>query len=241
MGRWATYEGRLRNALAQQGFVRAPDAKLAFLSIVDNALYETIEAQVYPATIGSAATTFEDVMRAMRERYAADDPPAGVAEQSFLSRVQGPGESIAQWLADLRRLAVLSKFGAQELDSRIMGQLIRGAADRDARRKLLCESNDPRFTLARTIEVLKAYEVAQKQMERTNPGQAWTAMHGATCYYGNGSWTTPDRPWTYHQAPLGQGSQGAWGGSRPAGATLHFGGEEEVPIDPDTPGYRHTY
>lgn len=182
--RWATYEARLTHALEQQGFGEPAAQKQAFLSILNNEMHEALESMLYPVEIGNGASTFARIMAVLRRRYSTADLSPAAAEQEFLNRAQKPGESVADWVADLQRLAAICRFGQNGLNGRLKAQLIRGAADMDAKRKLLRKSADygDLLTLDRTLDILRSYEAVNAELNQntgTTAGQAWAAVHSA--------------------------------------------------------------
>jgi len=121
-------------------------------------------------------------MAVLRRRYVTADMSRTAAEQEFLNRTQRSGESVADWVADLQRLAAICRFGPNSLNGRLKAQLIRGAADVEARKKLIRKSSDRELlTLDRTLEILRSYEAANAELNQntlgTTAGQAWAAVH----------------------------------------------------------------
>ena len=93
----------------------------------------------------------------------------------FHQRIQQPGESIENFVADLRKLAKSCAFEQLE-DSLIRDRIIIGIRDDPARRRLLQQKN---ITLADTIDACKASEATSRRL-RTMNGTATAEVDALT-------------------------------------------------------------
>lgn len=137
---WNEYKRRLGQALETQRFTTGADKKRALLTCSDPELYRLMIALCYPDVLESAGVTYDHLIELMDEQFEEVVSEAMV-EFQFEMRVQRAGESVADWLADLRQLAIPCKFLTQDLNRRLRGQLVRGVHDKSCQTKLL-EASD---------------------------------------------------------------------------------------------------
>ena len=106
-------------------------------------------------------------MELMQEHYKKDT--IEIAERfKFFKRVQQEQETLANYLAELRKLAKHCNFG-NYLDTALRDQLVCGLRDRKTQRELLCT---PNLTLAMASEKARATETAIRETQQLNPSPA---------------------------------------------------------------------
>ncbi|XP_052125792.1 uncharacterized protein LOC127749876 [Frankliniella occidentalis] len=89
-----------------------------------------------------------------------------MAEHLFEQRRQKPGESAAEWVADLRQLAIPCNF--TDLDRRLRAQLVRGVADKDCQVKLL---EAPALDVKKAVKIIQTHKRSQVECEAlSKPG-----------------------------------------------------------------------
>ena len=150
---WAEYKRRLGQALEHQGFKTGAQKKQALLTCSDPELYRLMVALCYPKVLESPdpEVTYDDLLVLLDDQFEEDVSEA-MAEFLFEARVQKHGESVAEWLADLRQLAIPSKFMEGDLSRRLRAQLVRGVADKACQTKLL-EATD--LDLKKAVSLIK--------------------------------------------------------------------------------------
>ena len=124
----------------------------------------------------------------LTEHY--DPKPLIIVERfHFHKRDQAPGETIAEYVAELRRLAAKCAFGAY-LDEALRDRLVCGLQNEQIQRGLLSEAD---LDLEKAVKRATAMDVAQSQaqamkapqqvVERvdTTPGRAVARSAGARC------------------------------------------------------------
>ena len=98
-----------------------------------------------------------DVIAVLKKHF--DPKPAVIAERfKFHKRDQLPGESLADYIAELRRLAIHCEFG-EYLDDALRDQLVCGLHAEVTQRRLLTMKN---LTLQEAIETALSMEAAEK-------------------------------------------------------------------------------
>ena len=121
--------------------------------------------------------TFEELTAAVQEHY--EPKPVVIAECfHFYRRIQAPGESIAEFLADLRKLAITCDFKAF-LDEALRDRLVCGMNSKQTQKKLVTEQD---LTLTKALQIPQAMEAAgarAKEMKGTDH-----SIHRAgPCYF----------------------------------------------------------
>ena len=143
----------------------AADKKVAVLLTVigpkNYALLHGVRAPTNPRE-----KTFEELTPALREHY--EPKPVVIAERfHFYRGTQAPGESIAEFLADLRKLAINCDFKAF-LDEALRDRLVCGIKSEQTQKKLLTKQD---LTLAKALQNAQAMEAAEaraKEMKGTD-------------------------------------------------------------------------
>src|SRR5277367_839719 len=85
----------------------------------------------------------------------------------FSQRSQVEGETVAQYLAELRRLAMTCEFAPTELDSRICDRLVVGLRDTHITDKLL---NEKDLSLTKAVELANKCEASKKSLQELRQG-----------------------------------------------------------------------
>ncbi len=93
------------------------------------------------------------------EKHHKPAPKALAERFKFMKRMQHPGESIACYLAELRKLASNCQFETGTLNGRLRDQLILGLQNERAQSNILTQ--DDKITLDEVIKIATAQEVAE--------------------------------------------------------------------------------
>ena len=101
--------------------------------------------------------TFERIQTALKHHF--EPKPLVIAERfHFHQRSQAMGESIAEYVAELRRLTTHCQYGTH-LNEALRDRLVCGVRNMAIQKKLLSEAD---LTLARAIEIAQGMETAEK-------------------------------------------------------------------------------
>ena len=137
------------------------DAKLVptLLTVVGSKHYSLIRGLVSPVL--PKDKSYEDLVTLLKKHY--DPEPIVIAERfHFYERSQKPGESIADYLASLRRLASRCQFGAF-LAEALRDRLVCGLLSENIQKALLSKAD---LTLEKALEISQGMEAAaQKSKE----------------------------------------------------------------------------
>lgn len=120
--------------------------------------YNLLHSLVQPNKPGDGS--FKDIVALLQEHYAPK--PLTIAERfRFHKRKQLEGESIAQFVAVLKRLSEHCEFGTV-LNDTIRDRFVCGLCSKTIQKRLLCESN---LTLEQAIEISVSMEMAAKEAQ----------------------------------------------------------------------------
>ena len=129
-----------------------------FLTVIGGSAYKLLRSLVVPDL--PASKSYQELTEALAKHLAPK--PLAIAERFKLrQRNQREGESISQYIAELRRLAEHFEFD-DKLDDQLCDQFVTGLRSVTAQKKLLGESN---LTLKRAVEVATSMEVADIQAQ----------------------------------------------------------------------------
>ena len=111
--------------------------------------------------------TFAELSSTLTRHY--EPKPIVITERfHFHRRNQGSGESVAEYMAELCRLATHCQFG-EYLDEALRDTLVCGMRNTATQKRLLSE---PELSLKKAIELSQAYEAADKNAQEMQTPQA---------------------------------------------------------------------
>ena len=159
---WEEYCERLAQYFIANGLEGEPDAakrKAIFLSSVGGEVYSLIKTLCQPDK--PETKTLEQLQKTVKDHLSP--APIVIAERyAFYNRRQQSGESAAQFMKELRRLASTCDFHADYRDDVLRDMLVIGIHDRDIQKKLLRKEN---LTLTAAFQMVQADERAKSQVD----------------------------------------------------------------------------
>ncbi|KAL1476712.1 hypothetical protein MTO96_036303 [Rhipicephalus appendiculatus] len=133
---WPTYLERLQFYFTANGVVEEEQQRAVLCSVCGLATYAILRTLCLPAT--PAETPYADIVSKLTAHFTPK--PSAIARRfSFHKRSQQPGESIADCVADLRRLSEHCEFGVS-LEDLLRDRLVCGVRDEALQRRLLAET-----------------------------------------------------------------------------------------------------
>ena len=157
---WAQYVERVGQFFEANGIVGEENAakrRSTFLSVVGPSPYKLLSSILAP--VKPSEKTFEELTEVLRNHYSP--PPLEVMQRfRFNTRSRKPGESVATYVAELRRLAEYCNYG-NTLEKMIRDRLVSGINDDNIQKKLLSE---PALSYTRALEIARGAEVAEKNL-----------------------------------------------------------------------------
>ena len=180
----ATYLERLQLYLIANEV--AEDQQVAvLLVVVGSKVYDTLRSLVAP--VKPSEKTLAELLELLQKHYAPK--PLIIAERfRFYRHCQKPGEPVADFLAELRRLSIRCEFG-DFLDQALRDRLVCGVTNPALQKRLLSEAS---LTLTKALELAQGMEAADAHLKEmgcrgvpgTSPGETvhYTGPIKKPCY-----------------------------------------------------------
>lgn len=157
---WKTYIQKLSFYFNANEIKEDAQKKNVFLTVCGDATFSIADSLVKPATL--EATTFAN-LKAKLDNHFSPAPNHIVERFKFNKRDQNQGESIADYVAELRRLSDYCQF--TDLDDRLRDRLVCGVLEENLKQKFFEEGEA--LTFAKALEMAQASEMAQKSVRDT--------------------------------------------------------------------------
>ena len=151
------------------------DRKVAvLLTVVGAKTYETLRSLLSPAR--PRDKTYEELLEVLKRHY--DPQPLVIGERfKFYQRSQKPGETIADFIADLRRLSIRCDFD-DFLDQALRDRFVCGVRNEALQKKLLTEVD---LTMKRAQEIALSMESADLSAQNlkgdSTPAETLNLVH----------------------------------------------------------------
>ncbi|XP_028660385.2 uncharacterized protein K02A2.6-like [Erpetoichthys calabaricus] len=130
-----------------------------FLSVIAAKTFSLLRSLVRPGKPGDKS--FDDIAKILDSHFSPK--PLLIAERfRFHKRNQEEGESVAQYVAVLKKLTEYCEFGAN-LDDALRDRLVCGLRSEGLQKRLLTEAN---LTLQKAIEIAVSMELAAKEAQQ---------------------------------------------------------------------------
>ena len=152
---WQLYTERLEQFFAAN---EIPDGKkkAVFLTVIGTKAYSLLRNLLAPTKPDERS--YSQLVEVMKQHL--DPKPLVIAERfRFHRRTQKEGESVAQYLAELRKLSERCAF-RDYLDEALRDRLVCGLQSEAIQRRLLAEAD---LTLKKALEIAQGMEAANKQ------------------------------------------------------------------------------
>lgn len=161
------------------------------LTVIGTKNYGIIRSLVAPQT--PKEKTFDELQAVLKGHFQPE--PLIIAERHrFYTRSQGANESVLEFVADLRRLAITCGFG-EFLDQALRDRFVCGLRVETVQKSLLTEAN---LTLNRALEIAQAKEAASKNVKGLK-GASAGASSPTTLMQVSGSVDTRDNGESCHR------------------------------------------
>uniref|UniRef100_A0A5S6Q6F6 CCHC-type domain-containing protein n=1 Tax=Trichuris muris TaxID=70415 RepID=A0A5S6Q6F6_TRIMR len=147
---WSCFEERLEFFFEARRITDALQRRAVFLTVVCNRTYELLRALAQPNKVNTL--TYSQLVDLLRNHF--DPRPNEILQRyHFYCRVQKDGESVNDFVAELRRLSAKCNFG--HLDEMLRDRLVCGIRDEAVQRRLFAEKDldfATAFSLAQDFE-----------------------------------------------------------------------------------------
>ena len=144
---WTSYSERLQQYFIANDVNDDSKQRAILLSNCGPQTYQLLKSLLTPDK--PADKTFTEIVKKLKD-YWQPKPSEIVQRFNFHSRVQKQGESVADYVAELRRISEHCNFSS--LETMLRDQLVCGVRDSRIQKKLLAES---------TLDFKKAFGIAQ--------------------------------------------------------------------------------
>ena len=161
---WQSHVERLKLYCIANSIDTEEKQRAILLSACGPATYRTIKNIVAP--IKPAEKTFDDIVKLMGEHYNPKPTPT-VQRCLFNARSRKQGETVAKFIAELKRLTEYCEFG-DRLDEMMRDRLVCGINEERWQKRLLAE---PNLTYKKAIDIAQALETAEKNVKDISNGK----------------------------------------------------------------------
>ena len=175
---WTEYIERLECYFTANDVATDEKRRAILLAYCGDATYSTIRSLVAPRK--PTEVPYDDLVKLAQAHY--NPRPSQIVQRfKFKSRTQQAGESIASYVAELRRLSEHCGFG-QSLDDMLRDRLVCGLAQARIQQRLLAEVD---LTLDKAMKIAQAMEVAKRDAKElrqveTHPVEPVHKVNGGT-------------------------------------------------------------
>ena len=168
---WPTYAERLEQLLLASGITDHGGKRVAaFLTVIGPKAYTFLRNVLAPDK--PATKTYAELVAALKAHL--DPKPLVIAERfKFHRRSQKEGETVAKYLAELRKLAEYCDFKDYREEA-LRNRLVCGIQSEAIQKRLLAEAD---LTLQKAYEVAQGIEAASKQASELRASSRTQEVH----------------------------------------------------------------
>lgn len=146
------------------------------LTIIGAKAYDTLRSLLAPTL--PRDKSFPELLLILKQHF--DPKPLVIGERfHFYKQSQKPNESVAEFLADLRKLSIRCEFGAF-LDEALRDRFVCGVRNETIQKKLLAEDG---LTVTRALEIAQGIEAADKNAKELK-GSENPSLHDSLHFAG---------------------------------------------------------
>ena len=134
-----------------------------FLSVVSAATYKVLHNLISPEL--PSEKSYDELVNVLEQHY--NPAPSEIVERfRFYCRTRKPGESVANFLAQLRSLAAHCNYG-DTMENMLRDRLVCGINDYSIHKRLLAE---PNLTYKKAVELARGLETADRNVKLLKSG-----------------------------------------------------------------------
>ena len=157
---WSSYSERLEEYFKANDVEAGVKQRAILLSNCGPQTYQLVKNLLAPNK--PMDHTFSEIVTALRNHWQPK-PSQIVQRFNFHSRMQKAGESIAEYVAELRRLSGNCGFGsAEQLDDMLRDRLVCGVRDARIQQRLLAEAE---LKFKKAFDLAQAMETAEQNVK----------------------------------------------------------------------------
>ena len=156
---WSLYAQRFQHFLLANGITEESQKLHLLLTLVGNSTFRLLTNLVAPRQPGEL--TFKEALTELESHFKPE--PVKIGERlRFYKRNQQTGETVSEYMAELRRLATTCEFGTF-LNEALCDRLVCGLRKEAIQRRLLAE---PNLDLKRACELAQGMEAANRNAKK---------------------------------------------------------------------------
>ena len=160
---WPQYVERLGFFFIANSITTIEKKRAVFLSVVGAATYKVLRNLISPEL--PSEKSYDELVSVLEQHY--NHAPSEIVERfRFYCRTRKPGESVANFLAQLRSLAARCNYG-DTLENMLRDRLVCGINDDSIQKRLLAE---PNLTYKRAVELARGLETADRNVKLLKSG-----------------------------------------------------------------------
>ena len=153
---WASYVERLEQFFIANKITEAEQKVAVLLTVIGSKAYSLLRNLLAPAK--PADKDFDEIVQVLQNHLSPK--PLIIAERfKFHRRNQGENESVAQYLAELRKLSENCQFG-EYLEQALRDRLVCGLVSEKIQQRLLSEAE---LSLKKAFEIAQSMETAHRE------------------------------------------------------------------------------
>ena len=175
---WTSYCERLHFYFDANDIVDSGKKRSILLTVCGPSTYQLLKNLVQPRT--PMEKTYDEIVETLKTHFNSKPSPI-IQRFKFNTRDRHAGESLANYVAELRALGEYCDFGTT-IEDMIRDRLVCGINDHGIQRRLLQESN---LTYQSAYDIAQAMETASKNIQdlcKTVPAvQRVQALEGSPC------------------------------------------------------------
>ncbi|XP_061878364.1 uncharacterized protein K02A2.6-like [Entelurus aequoreus] len=165
---WSTYVERFEHFVAANGLNEGRKLPV-FFSVMGPATYGLLRSLIAPEKPGTK--TYDEVVTLLQAHFSPK--PIVIAERyRFHKRDQGEGETITQYVTDLKKLSEHCEFGAYLQDA-LRDRLVCGLNSESIKKRLLTEKD---LTYQRAVELAVSIETVARESQQLSSSQKVNAV-----------------------------------------------------------------
>ena len=167
---WISYWEQMQQYFTANDIATDDKQRAILLSTCGAETYQLIRSLVAPQK--PTDKPLRDIIQLVRDHHTP--PPSAIVQRfRFHSRTQKEGETIADFIADLRKLSEHCDF-ADTLDHMLRDRLVCGIWDVRVQRRLLAETD---LTFKKAYDLAQASETAEKNSKDLQQQQSSHSVH----------------------------------------------------------------
>ena len=157
---WKQYEQRLEHYFCANGVTNEEKKRSALITVVGRDNFKLMRSLIHP--LEPKDKSYDELIAAMRQ-YFEPQPSEIMQRFKFHTRSRKPGETVAEFVSELRAIAKDCNFGNREqLELMLRDRIVCGIANEKIQSKLLSEKS---LTYQTAMSLAQSMEIAERNVK----------------------------------------------------------------------------